>query len=53
MRNTEAPAEGRMSHSGTRVSADPRTADLCTRRIYFVLNEIASGRPGGPLVALR
>jgi len=31
-----------MSHSRTRVSADSRTADLCTRCIYFVLNEIAS-----------
>jgi len=42
-----------MSHSGTRVSAYPRTADLRNRCIYFALNEIASWRSGGPLVALR
>jgi len=41
-----------MSHSSTRAGADPRTADLCTRRIYFVRNEIASCRLRGPLVAL-
>jgi len=41
-----------MSHPGTRASADPRTADLCTRRNRFVLNNMADRATSGPLVAL-
>jgi hypothetical protein len=48
----EPQLTARVSHSSTRASADPRTADLCTRRIYFALNKIASWPFSGPLVAL-
>jgi hypothetical protein len=51
--NKKPPLTARMSHSSTRANADPRTADLCTRRIYFVFNKIASWRFSGAQVALR